>query len=88
MKTEGFLKDVTAGLSEERRQEASLLGYDLSSLENQMTREAAEQLRAAFAELKACDHDFNTLCPYAWKSVPNSTACEAPKAYIGKSSVL
>ncbi|XP_026190893.1 uncharacterized protein LOC113146776 [Cyclospora cayetanensis] len=81
---ERSLENVGAAAAKERAEEASLLGYDLSGLESEMSAAAAQQLRMAFAELKSCDHNYSTLCPFAWTPLPGESACKAPKTYIGK----
>ncbi|XP_058515398.1 uncharacterized protein LOC131478852 [Ochotona princeps] len=69
---------------ETRKLEASTIGYDLSTLEEHMSYEKALRLRAAYAEVQGCEHDYSLLCPFSWEpSAEDSTTCSAPAAYVG-----
>lgn len=81
---DSYIEDNGLRAAKERAEEASLIGYDLSGLEREMTEAAADELRKAFAELKSCDHDYSVLCPFAWSGLPGESACKAPNAYIGE----
>ncbi|PHJ20208.1 cpw-wpc domain-containing protein [Cystoisospora suis] len=71
---------------EDRRLQASAIGYDLTGLEKSMSAEAARRLRAAYAEAGACDHDYSVLCPFSWIDMGDGVNCKAPPAYVGKTA--